>query len=159
MLSDQYGLLEYCTREKLTGKKKRLWKDQKEKLEHKVADSMQQRWAGKKGFICTVTTCYNKQFKGAFSSWGSSRGLSWLSLGSSRKESWALLLYMGYILTFLQLHIFYLFCLCLLGAFDVSSSAAREKFIADSASCVLLCGTFWGPFHPLWIKSYLLPSV
>lgn len=48
MLSDQYRLLEYCTRQKLTGKKKRPLKDQKEKLERKLAKSVQQRGAKQK---------------------------------------------------------------------------------------------------------------
>lgn len=86
MLPGQYRLLEYCTRQKLTeGKKKKkgLWEDQKEKLEHKVANC--RSWK-KKGFLSIMTISYNKQFKGAFSSWNSSKGLFWLSFRRSRKE-------------------------------------------------------------------------
>lgn len=66
---------------------------------------------------------------------------------------------MGYTLIFLQLNIFYLFCLCLERAFGISSSAIWGKCTAGSASYVLLYRTFWRPPNPLSREGFLLPSL
>lgn len=57
---------------------------------------------------------------------------------------------MGSIQWFLQLLIFYLFCLYFLVAFDISSSAIWGDHTADRPFCVLLYRTYWRPIHPLW---------
>lgn len=77
-------------------------------------------------------------------------GLSRVRFGSCRKQTGCLDIYMGSIQWFLQLLIFYLFCLYFLVAFDISSSAIWGDRTADCPFCALLYRTCWRPFHPLW---------